>query len=232
MFMNKTIVLTSALALGALHCGGSSNRGSNMPEGSTTEESSAESTPSAGAGPGDSQGASTDTEQTPGSEPAGPSMTALSDPQIAMITEKVNTAEIEQAQIAQSKSKNEQVRRFASMMIEHHGKAKAQQEALGLSTAESALSQQLEQKAKTTLATLNAKTGDDFDRAYLQAQVEGHQEALDTIRQLQPKAQNSELRSYLDELTPKVEQHLAAAQSAQLSLQSATSSRSGATGMR
>jgi len=248
MFESKTILLTSVLALGALHCGGSSNHGSNMPEGSTSGESSTgETTPSEGVGPGDTQGASTTTEQTAGpdttgSQPfeqnpaggssAGSSQTALSDPQIAMVTDRVNTAEIEQARIAQSKSKNEQVRHFAEMMIEHHSRAKNEQQALGLDTAESALSRQLEQKSKMTLETLNAKTGNDFDRAYLQAQVEGHQEALDTIRQLEQSAQNSELRSYLENLTPKVEQHLQQARAAQQALQTKTSRSDATTGMR
>src|ERR1041384_5722350 len=141
----RKILLPSAFALGALHCGSSSsNHGSHMPQGSNTEMSpSDESKPSEGVGPGDTQGASTDTEMAPGSGAAGPSATALSDPQIAMITENVNTAEIEQARIAQSKSKNEQVRGFAAMMIEHHGRAKTEQQALGVGTAESPLSRQL-----------------------------------------------------------------------------------------
>ena len=231
MFTSKTMILTSVLALGALHCGGSSNRGSNMPEGSSSTESSAgETTSSTGMGPGDTGGASTGTQPMGGSASSGDSASALDDQQIAMITEKVNTAEIEQARIAQSKSQNDQVRRFAQMMIEHHTQAKTEQQSLGLSATESPLSRQLEQKSKTTLQTLQSKSGADFDRAYLEAQVEGHQEALDTIRQLQPNAQNSELRSYLDKLTPQVEAHLEQARAAQQSLQ--TSSRSGVTGMR
>ncbi|HTV17700.1 MAG TPA: DUF4142 domain-containing protein [Polyangiaceae bacterium] len=229
--MSKTIVLTSVLALGALHCGGSSSRGSNMPEGAAAqEEGPGETMASAGMGPGDTQGSGTDTEMTPNSQPSAPA-NALSDPEIAMITEQANTAEIEQARVAQSKSQNDEVRRFAQMMIEHHTRAKSDQQALGLSTAESPLSRQLEQKAMTTLETLKSTSGADFDRAYIDAQVEGHQEVLDTIRQLQPNAQSSGLRSYLDDLTPKVEQHLEQARAAQQALR-ASSSRSGATGMR
>jgi len=47
----------------------------------------------------------------------------LNDQQIAKITDSVNSAEIEQAKLAQQKSKNQQVRQFASMMIQHHGQA-------------------------------------------------------------------------------------------------------------
>lgn len=241
MSLRKCILVTAALALGVAHCGGSSKQ-SNMPEGSSAgSNEGGEGTPSPGTGPGDSLGASTDTEHAAGSEPAGSQpfeqqppagssagsvAAALSDPQIATITHGVNTAEIEQARLAQAKSKNQQVLRFAEMMIEHHGQAKTQQEALGLGTEASPLSRQLDRDAKTTLETLQAKTGDDFDRAYLQAQVDGHQQALDAIRELQPNAQNAELRSYLAKLSPQVEQHLEQARAAQQALQAGkTSSR-------
>jgi putative membrane protein len=143
----------------------------------------------------------------------------LTDPQIAAITDSVNSAEIEQAQIAQQKSSNEQVRRFAAMMIEHHGQAKTQQAALKLDPAESPLSRELAQQSRATLETLKAKQGADFDRAYLQAQVEGHQKALDAIENdLRPSAQSADLKSYLEKLTPQVQQHLEQARSAQQSL--------------
>lgn len=200
--MRKHILLTGALALGAAHCGGSSTPPSNTPE-AAAEPSSASAAP------------------------AG----SLSDAQIATITDKVNTAEIEQARIAQSKSSDEQVRQFAQMMIEHHGQAKAQQAGLGLGTADSPLSQELDREAQSTLDTLQAKSGAEFDRAYLQAQVDAHQKALDTIRQqLIPNAQAPELRSYLENLAPQVEQHLAQARSALEA--SGSASASGATGMR
>jgi putative membrane protein len=200
--MRKTILLTGVLALGATHCGGSSTPPSNTPE-AAPEPSSASATPDG----------------------------SLSDAQIATITDKVNTAEIEQARIAQTKSSDEQVRQFAQMMIEHHGQAKAQQAGLGLGTADSPLSQELDREAQSTLETLQAKSGAEFDRAYLQAQVDAHQKALDTIRQqLIPNAQAPELRSYLENLAPQVEQHLTQARSALEA--SGSASASGATGMR
>jgi putative membrane protein len=160
-------------------------------------------------------GGSSGTRQGQGSTGA-----PLSDEQIAMVTESVNSAEIEQARIAQAKSQNEQVRRFAAMMIEHHEQARAQQAALNLGQAGSSVSERLQRDARATLETLEAKQGADFDRAYLQAQVEAHQKALDALQeQLQPSAKSPELRSYLQELMPKVAQHLEQAKTAQQSLQ-------------
>jgi putative membrane protein len=214
--MSRSILLASALALGAAHCGGSSTPPSNTPEAANET-----------AGPEPTGSQPFETSSGSGSSSA----TTLSDPQIAAITDKIHTAEIEQAEVAQSKSNNEQVRRFAQMMIEHHGQAKSEQATLGVGSDESPTSMQLEQESKATLETLKAKTGPDFDRAYIQGQVEGHQKALDTIKQARQSAQSPELRAYLDKLTPQVEQHLEQARAAQQALQ-ASGERSGATGMR
>jgi putative membrane protein len=218
--LNRSVLLTGVLALCAAHCGGSSTPPSNTPEASAETTSGADPTGSQQLSQADSMGTGS----------ASSDATSPSDPQIAAITDKINTAEIEQARIAQSKSNNEKVRQFAEMMIEHHGQAKSQQQALGLGSAESQMSTQLEQESKATLETLQAKTGPDFDRAYMQGQVEGHQKALDTIRKLRQSAQSPELRAYLDKLTPQVEKHLEEARSAQQALQA--SAGSGATGMR
>jgi putative membrane protein len=151
---------------------------------------------------------------------AASTSTALDDAQIAKITDSVNSAEIEQATLARERTQNPEVRRFASMMIEHHGEARKKQAELKLQTADSPLSQQLGQESKTTLESLRSKRGSDFDRAYLDAQVKGHQKVLETIgRVLAPQAQKPELRTYLTELEPTVSQHLQQARTTRESVQ-------------
>jgi putative membrane protein len=216
-----SIVISSALAIAAVSCGGS-NSPSNTPTAAGDEQSTIAGSTESTQPPMASGSTGIDSSSTSGSDgaPLGTRTGKLNDAQIAAITDSVNSAEIEQARIARSKSQNEQVRRFASMMIEHHSEARAQQAALNLETAESPLSQQLAIESQATLETLKAKNGADFDSAYLQAQIEAHQKALDTIvHDLQPSAQEPALQRYLENLTPKVAQHLEQARSAQQSLQ-------------
>lgn len=151
---------------------------------------------------------------------------ALNDPQIAGITDLVNIAEIEQAKLARSKSKNEEVRKFAAMMIAHHGEAKQKQVRLKLATTESATSTKMLEELNKVLATLKEAQGEDFDRRYLEAQVDGHQKVLDVIDQeLLPNVKSPELKAYLEELKPKVAQHLQAARDARQSLESNSGAR-------
>jgi putative membrane protein len=148
-----------------------------------------------------------------------PPSPALNDAQIGAITEGANSAEIEQAKLARSKSKNQKVLQFASMMITHHQDAQRKQAKLKLTTAESPLSAQMTQDANQTLASLKEKTGADFDRAYMRAQVEEHQALLDAMNtRLLTSVSNAELKAYLEEVKTRVEQHLEAARTNEASL--------------
>jgi putative membrane protein len=158
------------------------------------------------------------------SDTAAAASATLSDAQIAAITEAVNRSEVEQGKLAKSRSKNAEVRRFATMMIQHHGAAEKKQAALKLETAESPLSQELGQEASSTIESLKSKQGADFDRAYLAAQIEGHQKVLDALdHDLRPQAQNPALQDYLAQLEPTVAQHLQSAHKAQEALDKNTS---------
>lgn len=141
----------------------------------------------------------------------------------------VNNAEIQQAELAQSKSKDPHVLSFASMMIAHHSEAKQQQSALGLGTAGSSALQQLSSEGQRTLATLRDKNGKDFDRAYMQAQIDQHQKVLDMLdRQLLPNADNPQFRSHLMKLKPTVQRHLESGREAM----SAIGSQQGSSGQK
>jgi len=155
----------------------------------------------------------------------------LTDAQVAGVTDFVNNAEIQQAQLAQSKSKNPQVLNFASMMISHHTQARQQQSSLNLSTAGSSVLQTMSSEGQRTMASLRDKSGQDFDRAYLQAQIDQHQKVLDTLdRQLLPSAKNTQLRTQLQSLRPTIQQHLQAARDAQKALASGQSGQQGSSG--
>jgi putative membrane protein len=148
---------------------------------------------------------------------AGP----LTDGQIAAITDTLHSGEIEQANLARSKTKNKDVRSFAAMMIDHHGQARKQQATLKESPEPNPVATQLHSDSQATLGKLSQANGADFDRAYLDAQVDGHQKALDTLKQkLLPNAKAPDLTQYLRDLQPKIEQHLARARTLRDSLAS------------
>lgn len=189
------LLVASTLALLSAQCGGGSTPASQTAEARTSSQNDAPENSGARA----SQN--------------------LTDGQIAKITDDVHAAEIEQARLAQQKTENEQVRQFAATMIDQHSQARQQESKLDISTEESALSRELQTHSNATVEKLKGKQGADFDRAYLEAQVEAHQQALDTIHnELRPNAQSAELQAYLQQLEPQVAQHLEHAKRAEQSL--------------
>ncbi|HYQ30767.1 MAG TPA: DUF4142 domain-containing protein [Polyangiaceae bacterium] len=150
---------------------------------------------------------------TPTAEQSAPPPAAKPDPltdaQIAGVTEAANTAEIAQAKVAQVKSKDAGVKAFAAMMIVHHGEAKQKQAKLKLKTEESGVSTALNADAGATLDALKTESDKGFDETYIRAQIAGHQKVLDAINdKLLPNVKDAHLKAYLEEIKPRVEEHL------------------------
>jgi putative membrane protein len=152
--------------------------------------------------------------------------TPLTDQQIAAITDGANSAEIDQAKIAEPKAKSPKVKQFAAKMIKHHGEAKDKQAKLDIKQADSPISKQNAKDAAATLATLKAAaSGADFDTLYMKDQIEEHQKVLTALTdELLPNAKDAGLKSYLGDIKPVVMHHLKDAREIERSLQSTTAS--------
>lgn len=157
------------------------------------------------------------TAQAPVGEPPPQPLT---DGQIAAITDATNTGEIEQAKLAQKKSRNARVKKFANMMIQHHSQAKEQQASLlkklNLTAADNQKSAALTDESNRLIESLKSLEAEEFDRAYMDAQVSEHQHVLDALdNDLIPNAKNAELKASLVEFRPRVESHLSEARDIQ-----------------
>ena len=221
----RTTALVALSALAFIQCGGDKKpaEGPTMP----SAEPPSDQAPDSDAGTAQMPAASSTelAQSETGAPPPEPKTEALNDAQIAAITEAANSSEIEQAKVAQTKSKDAGVKSFAAMMITHHGDAKKKQAKLKLKTEESGISTAMAADAGATLNALKADSGKDFDKAYITAQVAGHQKVLDTINdKLLPNVKDGNLKAYLEEIKPKVEQHLKQARQLQESFDSKSSS--------
>ena len=220
----RTSALVALSALALVHCGGDQKPATAPETMPSAEPPSAEPPGEPDAGPQSASASAAPDSEAPAAAPP-PKLEPLTDEQIAAVTDAANTAEIAQAKLAQSKSKDPAVKRFAAMMITHHGEAKQKQAKLNLKPAESAVSTALESDAASTLDMLKTDKGKDFDKAYIAAQVDGHQKVLDTINQkLLPNVKNADLKAYLDEIKPRVEEHLKQAKQLQENFDSKSSS--------
>lgn len=163
----------------------------------------------------------TDTAAAP-AEAAAP---ALTDPEIAHIAVTANGIDSSIAELALTRAQSEEVRSFAQTMVADHGGVNAQAVALaqqlGVTPEGNDVSSQLQQGAEQARADLESASGAEFDRAYMQREVEYHQAVLDALDgALIPNAQNAELKALLEGVRPAFVAHLERARQIQGTLAS------------
>jgi putative membrane protein len=148
----------------------------------------------------------------------------LTSGQIVEVVHAANLGEIEQGELAQAKARDPRVKELATTMVKDHTAADARAMALtrkeSLDLAPTPLSTSLERDADASTSSLKAKTGVDFDVAYVDVQVREHQAVLDTIDQkLDPVARDPDVKAFLGEIRPTIAMHLQRAQELQKAMQ-------------
>lgn len=135
-----------------------------------------------------------------------------------------NLAEIEAGKLAQSKSKNDEVKNFAQRMIDDH--TKAQQELQQLADAKGVkLPTEPDLKHQTELKALSAMSGDTFDKAYMkQGGLSDHRSAHQLVARVQGRASDPDLKALGDKMMPTINQHMSMAQGVKSSTESSGSS--------
>ena len=126
-----------------------------------------------------------------------------SDAEIAHIAYTAGQIDIDAARQALAKTRNAEVRSFASTMLRDHQavnvKALALVRKLGVTPADNATSQALSKQAAATHDQLNRLDGPAFDRAYVRNEAAYHGTVNGALKgTLIPSADNGELKGLLE----------------------------------
>lgn len=117
--------------------------------------------------------------------------------------------EIDSSKLALEKSKNADVREFAQQMIDDHTKAseklKATLPAAGVDA--SAAKDTLDSKHQKIMNELKSASGDAFDKKYIAAQVDAHDEAVTLFKTYSNKGDDKALQGFASETLPTLEKH-------------------------
>ena len=134
------------------------------------------------------------------------------DQKILMSIAQANMGEIEAGKMAQSKSSNDEVKKFAQQMIDDHGNAEKEVETLAQSKGVT-LPTETDAKHKAMAAKLDKMSGAAFDKAYMaQAGVADHKKVHTTLLKDEKKAKDPDVKAMAAKMAPVVEQHLKSAQ--------------------
>ncbi|PWT72965.1 MAG: hypothetical protein C5B59_14535 [Bacteroidetes bacterium] len=149
----------------------------------------------------------------------------LSDPEVANVAVVANQIDIAYAKIAKEKSKNADILQFAQTMENDHkaviDQAVALVKKLNVMPSHSDMSKKLLADAEETKKMLNGKSGDDFNKAYIDNEVSYHKVVIDAVQnKLIPDAENPELKNLLEQVLTTLKTHLEHAEMVQKSLHS------------
>lgn len=121
--------------------------------------------------------------------------------------------EIQSSRLALQKSRNEEVRRFAQMMIDHHTKTTQQVSAAAKDAGVAMPPAKLEPAQAEMIATLQPLSGGSFDREYLTQQRTAHEQALALHSGYADRGDKPPLRNAASAAKPIVQRHLTKLQS-------------------
>jgi putative membrane protein len=123
-----------------------------------------------------------------------------------------NQGEVDYSQIGVDKATNASVKEFAQMMVKDHGTmldaVKSLSTRLNVVPASNDKANDLKEESTKDINDLNAKTGKDFDKEFMDEQVDMHQETLDLLNDLDSRTTNVDLKAAIAEAKPKVQAHL------------------------
>jgi len=144
----------------------------------------------------------------------------LTDPEIASVAVTANQIDINYAKIAENKTKNQDILKFAETMAKDHqsviDQAVALVTKLGVTPKDNATSKSLKAGEAKTKKMLEAKSGKAFDKAYINNEVAYHKAVIKEVKDvLIPDAQNAQLKGLLQSVLPVLQSHLSHAEMVQ-----------------
>jgi putative membrane protein len=116
--------------------------------------------------------------------------------------------EVESSQIALKTSDNADVKHFADMMINDHGKANAELKSLA-EQEHLTLPSALDEVHAAMLKTLS-RAGTEFDVQYTKAQIDAHEAAVELFENYASNGENKTLQKFAVQTLPTLHGHLEA----------------------
>jgi putative membrane protein len=161
------------------------------------------------------------TESTPDTLATTPPATAATpmatdagwtDANVVDVLTVANQGEVDYSQIGVDKATNPAVKQYAQQMVKDHAAmvdaVKSLATKLNLMPASNDKANDLKEESSKDINDLNSKTGKDFDKEFMDEQVDMHQETLDLLNDLDGRTTSADLKAAIAEAKPKVQAHL------------------------
>jgi putative membrane protein len=140
---------------------------------------------------------------------AGTGDRAISGPDAKFAVEAANggLTEVELGQLAQEKASRTEVKNFGAMMVKDHSMANMEMKALAKSKSIT-LPDSISSEEQELKKQLSAKSGAEFDKAYVSAMVEDHKKDIAAFEEARKKVKYPEMTALIDKSLPMLKKHL------------------------
>jgi putative membrane protein len=119
--------------------------------------------------------------------------------------------EVELGSLAKDKATNPQVKEFAAMMVTDHSKANEELKSLA-GTKNFTLPATMDSDHRDHITELSNKTGNDFDKAYMDMMVNDHKKDIDLFEDITKKENvDADLKAFATKTLPTLKKHHEAA---------------------
>ena len=122
--------------------------------------------------------------------------------------------EVELGKLAQQKATSAEVKKFAQMMVDEHSKGNDELKALA-ATKNISLPATLSEKSQKKLQDMQEKKTEDFDKDYIDAMVDGHEDMLDAFQKEADNGNDADVKSWAAGKVTTVKHHLEMAKATQ-----------------
>ena len=122
--------------------------------------------------------------------------------------------EVKLGEMAGAKSANADVKALATHLVTDHGKANTELKALA-DTKKVEVAPELTTLAKAKVKLLDAKSGGDFDKAFVEAMVDGHKKSVKAFEKASSEAKDADLKAWAAKTLPTLKMHLSMAEDVQ-----------------
>ena len=198
----STPILVAALAVTLTACG----KGDAVADSTAAGASTAASTTAAATDTGAMTGMTHDS--------ANSANNGWGDAQILGYTAAVNHDEIAEGKLASTKARHAEVKAFAAMMVKEHqamleeGTAFSTSHNVMADTTKGDITDAMKDGRESLKEFTEKAAGADWDKAYLDHQIEEHEKTLGKLQDAAKGTINTDLRAMLVKATGKVQEHL------------------------
>lgn len=147
---------------------------------------------------------------SPGTTSPNRSLTAV-DKQFITKAAQSDQTEIQTSQLALKRSQNQEVRSFAERMIQEHTTSSQQLTPIAQKKGFTP-PKDIGKENRALLTKLSNLKGTEFDRAYMQGQVQAHSKTLANYQNYLKQGQDPDLTAFASQFAPIVADHLQMAQ--------------------